>query len=112
MLEIISGQPVLTRTRDNVHIVKWAVSLVAKGDIESIMDPMMQVCYDVDMAWKVVNIAVSCVARSSSDRPTMNRVVLELKDCLSTELSIPKDVSEEVESKDTSSSDIISGLNP
>ncbi|CAK9176645.1 unnamed protein product [Ilex paraguariensis] len=50
----------------------------------------------VNFVWKVVELAMSCVSRSSNKRPTMNSVVKELKECLDIE-----SVDNDKESKDS-----------
>ena len=104
LLEIITGQPVLTKTRDNKYIVQWVSSMLAKGDIKKIFDSRIQGDFDANTVWKAVEIAMACVAPSSRDRPTMNRVATELKDCLTTESrnTTEKDVSEGATSREYS----------
>lgn len=104
LLEIITGQPVLSKTRENKHIIQWVSSIIAKGDIRKILDPRIQGDFDVNTVWRAVEIAMACVEPSSRDRPTMSRVAMELKECLTTELSntTRKDVSEQTTSRDYS----------
>ncbi|GMN28838.1 hypothetical protein TIFTF001_041230 [Ficus carica] len=68
------------------------------------LDPEIQGDFDANTVWKAVEIAMACVAPSSRDRPTMNRVATELKDCLTTDLrnTTGKDVSEGATSRDYS----------
>ncbi|GMN37086.1 hypothetical protein TIFTF001_006524 [Ficus carica] len=104
LLEIITGQPVLTKTRENKYIIQWVSSIIAKGDIRKILDPRIQGDFDVNTVWRAVEIAMACVEPSSRDRPTMSRVAMELKECLTTELSnaTRKDVSKQTTSRDYS----------
>ncbi|KAL0562310.1 hypothetical protein IC582_002762 [Cucumis melo] len=87
LLEIISCKPVISRTGDTPHIAKWVTSLIAQGDIQSIVDPRLEGQYERNSVWKTVEVAMACVAANSSRRPTMSDVVAELKDCLATALS-------------------------
>lgn len=108
-MEIITGQPVLTKTHDNKHIVQWVSSMVEMGDIKQILDPRIKGDFDVNTVWKAVEISMACVAPSSRDRPTMSQVATELKDCLTTELSTArKDVPYVATSKDESDEIMIS----
>ncbi|PON47852.1 Serine/threonine protein kinase [Parasponia andersonii] len=116
LLEIITGQPVLAKNRENKHIIQWVNSMLVQGDVKKILDPRIKGDFDVNTVWKTVEISMACVAPSSSARPTMSRVAIELKDCLTTELSTRKDVSSEAESKDYSvemiSRTMITALSP
>ncbi|KAK0597002.1 hypothetical protein LWI29_020861 [Acer saccharum] len=38
--------------------------------------------FEINSAWKAVELALSCTSQSSSERPTMIEVVMELKECL------------------------------
>jgi len=40
----------------------------------------------VNSAWKVVEIAMSCVAQDPLERPDISQVLVELNECLSLEM--------------------------
>ncbi|KAH0862766.1 hypothetical protein HID58_079977 [Brassica napus] len=61
LLEIITGQP---------------------GDIDSIVDPNLHRGYDKSSPWKALELAMSCINPSSTERPNMTRVAHELNECL------------------------------
>lgn len=84
-LEIITGRPVIIDTDENDHISKWVASMLEKGDIKNIVDPGIHGDFEINSAWKAVEIAMECISFSSSQRPTMNRMVKELKECLAME---------------------------
>jgi len=84
LLEIISGQPVIDLSRENCNIVEWTRSILESGDIESIVDPNLHQDYDTSSAWKVVELAMSCVNPTSNERPNMSQVVHVLNECLET----------------------------
>ncbi|TXG46315.1 hypothetical protein EZV62_028195 [Acer yangbiense] len=67
---------------ENTHISKWVSSMLAGGDIRSIVDPKLSGDFEKNSAWKAVELALSCTSPSSSERPTMIEVVMELKECL------------------------------
>ncbi|CDY15619.1 BnaA08g29030D [Brassica napus] len=46
LLEIITGQPVIEQSREKPYIVEWAKSMIANGDIDSIMDLNLHREYD------------------------------------------------------------------
>ena len=83
LLEIITGRTAIFRAPEKTHIIQWVNSMLAdEGEIDSIMDPRFQGGYDTETTRKAVDVAMACVATSSINRPTMNQVVLELKQCL------------------------------
>ena len=61
--------------------------MLAKGDIQNIVDPRLGGDFNVNSVWKAVEVAVVCVSPTSNRRPTMSQVVAELKESLTTELS-------------------------
>ncbi|TXG46268.1 hypothetical protein EZV62_028231 [Acer yangbiense] len=85
LLEIITSQPVILTALENTHIRKWVNSMLSGGDIRSIVDPKLSGDFEINSAWKAVELALSCTSQSSSERPTMIEVVMELKDCLALE---------------------------
>ncbi|CAK9310657.1 unnamed protein product [Citrullus colocynthis] len=86
LLEIISCKPVRPLTDTDIHIIKWVNSLPVPGDINGIIDRRLNGNYDVNSVWKAVEIAMNCVSKKPTRRPTMNQVVAELKNCLAMEL--------------------------
>ncbi|KAG7583788.1 Leucine-rich repeat [Arabidopsis suecica] len=82
LLEIITGQPVIEQSRDKSYIVEWAKSMLANGDIQSIMDPNLHQDYDTSSSWKALELAMLCINPSSTHRPNMTRVAHELNECL------------------------------
>ncbi|KAK9054734.1 hypothetical protein SSX86_025813 [Deinandra increscens subsp. villosa] len=83
LLVVITGQPVITKNEnDIIHISRLVNLKLAQGDINNIVDPKLQRDFDVNSAWKAVELAMACVAHTPSRRPTMNEVVMELNDCL------------------------------
>lgn len=87
LLEMITNQAVIDQSREKSHITEWAGFEVNSGDIRSIMDPNLQEDYDSDSAWRIFDLAMSCVTPSSKSRPSMSQVVVELKECLASENS-------------------------
>ncbi|KAI3766500.1 hypothetical protein L2E82_16563 [Cichorium intybus] len=83
LLVIITGQPAITKyENDNMHIIRWVNLKLADGDMKNIVDPRLLGDFDINSAWKAVELAMACVAHTPSRRPTMNEVVMELSDCL------------------------------
>ncbi|XP_022980506.1 putative leucine-rich repeat receptor-like protein kinase At2g19210 [Cucurbita maxima] len=87
ILEIITGKPALIRGEGGgnvIHIYNLVNMLLSQGDIRSIIDPKMK-DFDINSAWKAVDVAMSCVSTKSKDRPSMSQVVVDLKECLAIE---------------------------
>ncbi|KAF8031027.1 hypothetical protein BT93_D0267 [Corymbia citriodora subsp. variegata] len=85
LFELITGRPALMRSRDgstSMHILQWLIPIVERGDIQSVMDPRLQGEFDINSAWKVVEIAMSCTRPMAIQRPDINHVLVELKESL------------------------------
>ncbi|KAL0010237.1 hypothetical protein SO802_005345 [Lithocarpus litseifolius] len=87
LLKIITNRPVIERSQERTHISQWVSFMLAKGDIQNIVDPRLGGDFNVNSVWKAVEVAVVCVSPTSGRRPTMSQVVAELKESLTTELS-------------------------
>ncbi|RDX62675.1 putative leucine-rich repeat receptor-like protein kinase, partial [Mucuna pruriens] len=90
LLEIITNQPVMARNQEKGHISEWVSSLVATGDIKGIVDSRLEGNFDINSAWKAVEIAMACVSLNPNERPIMSVVVFGLKETLATELARTK----------------------
>ncbi|XP_010443735.1 PREDICTED: receptor-like protein kinase At5g59670 [Camelina sativa] len=82
LLEMITNQPVINQTNDNSHITQWVAFMVNRGNIIEIMDPNLSKDYDINSAWRALELAMSCANPSSSKRPPMSQVIQELKECI------------------------------
>ena len=60
--------------------------MLDRGDIQNIVDPRLGGDFNVNSAWKAVEIAMACVSTTSSNRPPMSEVVVRLKECLTFEI--------------------------
>lgn len=87
LLEIITSRPVIATTKERMHLSQWVSSMLDNGDIKNIVDPRLQGDCDINSLWKVVELAVTCVSATSTKRPTMNQVVMELNECLASEMA-------------------------
>ncbi|BBG98666.1 Leucine-rich repeat transmembrane protein kinase protein [Prunus dulcis] len=90
LLEIIAGRPAFINTHERIHISKWVGLLLPKGDIYSIVDPRLERRFNVSSVWKAVELAMACVSKNPINRPSMSQVLVELKECLATELARTK----------------------
>lgn len=81
MLVVMTGQaPIVEKTHITQRIAPW----ISNGDIRGIFDRRLQHEYDVNVAWRVLELALECVSRNVSKRPNMHSVVRELSECLTT----------------------------
>ncbi|XP_062155806.1 LRR receptor-like serine/threonine-protein kinase IOS1 isoform X2 [Alnus glutinosa] len=91
LLEIITSRPAIQRSQERTHISQWVSLMLAKGDIKSIVDTRLRGNFNINSAWKVVEIAMACVSPTSAKRPDMSQVVAELKESLATEIARTKE---------------------
>ncbi|KAF2592304.1 hypothetical protein F2Q70_00042785, partial [Brassica cretica] len=87
LLEIITNQAVIDTTRERSHITNWVRFMIRKGNIKNIIDPKLMGDFDTNGVWKAIELAMTCVNPTSNHRPTMPHVVMELKECLESEIS-------------------------
>ncbi|QCE09023.1 serine/threonine-protein kinase PBS1 [Vigna unguiculata] len=87
LLEIITYQPVIAMNEERSHITERVRSLIEKGDIKAIVDSRLEGDFDINSAWKVVEIAMACVSFNPSERPMVRMIVSELRETLATELA-------------------------
>ncbi|GLT31268.1 hypothetical protein SLA2020_060150 [Shorea laevis] len=91
LLELVTGQPAIIRRgeedEDDIFIIEWIKPLIESGDIQNIIDPRLQDEININVAWRVVEIAMSCVFPLRTQRPDMIRVLARLRECLDIEMS-------------------------
>ncbi|XWS12019.1 hypothetical protein CRYUN_Cryun37aG0054400 [Craigia yunnanensis] len=90
--ELITGQPVTTRSTDySIHLLHWVSPIIQNVDVGKIVDPRWQNEFHINAAWKAVEIAMSCVLPTSIQRPDMSHVLAELKKSLAVEMVLGRD---------------------
>ncbi|CAJ1971860.1 unnamed protein product [Sphenostylis stenocarpa] len=95
LLELITGQPALRGTPENLsYILPWVNNKLRTGNIQEIVDPRLHGKYNAASAWKFIGIAMSCLPQVPIHRPDIGHIALELKECLSLELSLERTVSD------------------
>ncbi|KAK7390576.1 hypothetical protein VNO78_25885 [Psophocarpus tetragonolobus] len=88
LLELITGQHAIARTSEkNIHILEWVIPTVERGDICNIVDPRLKEEFNTNSAWKLVDIAMSCISPTAAERPDISEILPELKECLSLEMN-------------------------
>ncbi|XP_030483587.2 senescence-induced receptor-like serine/threonine-protein kinase [Cannabis sativa] len=91
LFEIITGRPVIAKinSNENIHISQWVENMLYEnGEIQSVVDPRLRGNFQLNSTWKAIELATNCVHLNSIERPTMNQVVVELKECLALALEI------------------------
>ncbi|XP_040999964.1 LRR receptor-like serine/threonine-protein kinase IOS1 isoform X2 [Juglans microcarpa x Juglans regia] len=87
LLKIITSRPAIERSEARTHVSEFVRSMLAKGDIKNIVDPRLHGNFNSNSVWKAVEIAIGCVSPTAAERPTMSQVVVDLKECMATELA-------------------------
>ncbi|XP_024959709.1 probable LRR receptor-like serine/threonine-protein kinase At4g29180 [Cynara cardunculus var. scolymus] len=87
LLELITGQPVIIKCMDYVHIMQYVGPYLEKGEITTIVDEQMGGDFNLDSVWKAIEVAVACTRAKSTERVTMSEVLIRLKVCLEMELA-------------------------
>ncbi|XP_004307629.1 PREDICTED: probable LRR receptor-like serine/threonine-protein kinase At1g51880-like [Fragaria vesca subsp. vesca] len=93
LLELITGRTAIIEDvePEPVHICQWVRPMFQRRDIESILDSRIQAgTYNVSSAWKAVEIAMECVSSTAFERPDINVVYKELKECF--EIEVPPEI--------------------
>ncbi|KAL6312548.1 hypothetical protein AAG906_029511 [Vitis piasezkii] len=70
-----------------LELITGRRAIIPGRDIRSIVDPRLQGDFNTNSAWKAVEIALACVASTGVQRPDMSHVVVDLKECLETEVA-------------------------
>ncbi|KAJ9692161.1 hypothetical protein PVL29_011301 [Vitis rotundifolia] len=89
LLELITGQPPVIKQGEKsvLHIVQWVSPIIESGEIRDIVDQRLHGDFDISSVRKAIDTAMACVTYSSTTRPTMSHVLLELKGCLNIEIA-------------------------
>ncbi|KAJ3695099.1 hypothetical protein LUZ60_000476 [Juncus effusus] len=91
MLEVLTTQTPIIETHDKrIHITEWVQQKLTKGSMDNVADTELLGRYDVNSAWKIVDLAMKCCARTSVERPIMPDVVSDLKESLELVLDLKK----------------------
>lgn len=91
LLELATGRPPIVQTRDleRMGIAQWVGFLALEDNISEIVDARLESDFDCDSARKVVDLAMQCTLPKPVQRPTMSKVVQELKGCLRSDCREP-----------------------
>lgn len=62
-----------------------ARSLIRKGDVMSIVDPMLIGSFKIESVWRVAEVALQCVEQHGVSRPRMQEIILAIQDAIKIE---------------------------
>ncbi|XP_078158638.1 leucine-rich repeat protein kinase family protein isoform X1 [Carex rostrata] len=88
LLELICGREPLRHSGapDSFNLVLWAKPYLQAGSFE-ILDENLMGDFNVESMTRAASIAVRCVERDASQRPTISQVLAELKEAYSIQLT-------------------------
>eukprot|EP00246_Nothoceros_aenigmaticus_P017439 TRINITY_DN849_c0_g1_i1.p1 TRINITY_DN849_c0_g1~~TRINITY_DN849_c0_g1_i1.p1 ORF type:complete len:644 (-),score=101.46 TRINITY_DN849_c0_g1_i1:859-2790(-) len=78
LMEIVTGQP-LTND-EKIFIGNRVRQALKSGHVESLADPTMGASYSIEEFRQLINLSQWCVKKNGYDRPSMTKVVQELRD--------------------------------
>ncbi|KAI9169736.1 hypothetical protein LWI28_016940 [Acer negundo] len=90
LLELISGKkPVSVEDfGSELNIVHWARSLIRKGDVISVVDPILIGNVKIESIWRIAEVAIQCVEHKGCSRPRMQEIVMAIQDAIKIEKGI------------------------
>ncbi|MCO5548356.1 hypothetical protein L7F22_001813 [Adiantum nelumboides] len=82
LFEVVCGRTAIFKdsSQEPKNIVEWATASIDRGVIDEIADVSLHGRYDTQSVWKVVEVAMACVAMPSSNRPQMSEIYLDLRE--------------------------------
>uniref|UniRef100_A0A7N0TXB7 non-specific serine/threonine protein kinase n=1 Tax=Kalanchoe fedtschenkoi TaxID=63787 RepID=A0A7N0TXB7_KALFE len=85
LLELVTGKPALIGGIHGISLLDWVLPQYNNGEIPSIVDERLHGNYSIDGAQNLLMIAISCLNSNAYERPGINEVLAELKQCLGKE---------------------------
>ncbi|GAU24778.1 hypothetical protein TSUD_356070 [Trifolium subterraneum] len=83
---LITGRQAIVRTAEqSIHILEWVTPIIRAGDIQNVIDPKLKGEFNINSAWKIVEIAMLCTSRNVAERPDIRKILADLNECLSLE---------------------------
>lgn len=67
------------------HCYMQARSLIKKGDVISIIDPILIGNVKIESIWRIAEVAIQCVEQRGYSRPKMQEIVLAIQDAIKIE---------------------------
>ncbi|XP_031487909.1 probable leucine-rich repeat receptor-like protein kinase At2g28990 [Nymphaea colorata] len=88
LFELITGKPpiMITETNEKCHLTKWVIPMIIRGEIESLLDPLLKGQCNIQSVWEVAAIAKAAI-QNPAGRPDMTQIVSTLRTALRMETS-------------------------
>ncbi|KAF3777004.1 Senescence-induced receptor-like serine/threonine-protein kinase [Nymphaea thermarum] len=88
LFELITGKPaiMITETNQKCHLSNWVVPMLMRGNIESLLDPLLKGRCNVQSVWEVAALAKTAT-QQPTERPDTAEIVRTLKAALRMETS-------------------------
>ncbi|CAL5195563.1 unnamed protein product [Lathyrus oleraceus] len=84
---LMTGRQAIERVDgESIHILEWVSPIIEGGDIKKVIDPRLKGEFHINSAWKVVEIAMSCILQIAAERPDISQILAGLNECLSLEM--------------------------
>ncbi|PON84274.1 LOW QUALITY PROTEIN: hypothetical protein TorRG33x02_199160 [Trema orientale] len=71
----------------NNHVIEWIKSWLSTAETNNIVDQRSGQGTKKNSVWKALELAMAFISPISTKRPTMTRIVVELKQCLKMEIA-------------------------
>ncbi|XP_031487913.1 probable LRR receptor-like serine/threonine-protein kinase At4g29180 [Nymphaea colorata] len=86
LFELITGKPaiVITETNEKCDLTRWVMPMLMRGNIESLLDPLLKGRCNIQSVWEVAVIAKTAI-QDPTGRPDMPKILSTLKAGLSME---------------------------
>lgn len=84
---MLTNQPAIDNNRERPLISEWVSTKLMETGSPEIVDPELNNNFETSSVWKALKLALACVHDTSSKRPSMSHVVMELNECLSLEMA-------------------------
>ena len=64
-----------------------AKSHIDSGNIQAIIDPLLEDDYDMQSVWKIAEVGIACVKPHGVERPSISEVLKEIQEAIAIERS-------------------------
>lgn len=84
LLEVLCAKPVIdqSRAKDQVNLAEWGMSSLRKGELQRIIDPVLEGKINPNSLRKFGETVEKCLQENGADRPNMVDVLWDLEYCL------------------------------
>ncbi|GLT32721.1 hypothetical protein SLA2020_073660 [Shorea laevis] len=108
LLELLTGWPPFALDNNRcTSITDHVRPIMETGDFQRIVYPKLQGKFNIDTAWRVAKLAMSCASATTNQRPDISHVLVELKECLAAEMPSQQPEDIEINMEESQNSDEI-----